>query len=78
MKAITISGDGTPKSEKKAKEARARVLDFLDRYNVFHEKLSDEVIIFDNESPEYHAAIAFQEMHKNNNSAHSIKLPGGE
>ncbi|WP_146603772.1 hypothetical protein [Burkholderia multivorans] len=78
MKVITITGDGTPHSEQKAKQVKARLLEFLDRYNVFHEKLSDEVIMFDDQSPEYQAAIAFQEMHKTNNSVHAIKLPGGK
>ncbi|WP_139349478.1 MULTISPECIES: hypothetical protein [Burkholderia cepacia complex] len=76
MKVITISSDGTPHSERKAKLTKARLLEFLDRYNVFHKKLSDEVIMLDDQSPEYQAAMAFQEMHNTNNSVHAIKLPG--
>lgn len=76
MKLITISGDGTPVSEQKAKAARARLVEFLERYNISYEKLSNEVFMFDNNSPEYHTGCVFQEMHKNNNSAHAIKLPG--
>ncbi|QNB14265.1 hypothetical protein G5S35_22265 [Paraburkholderia tropica] len=76
MKLITISGDGTPVSEQKAKAARARLVEFLERYNIFYEKLSDEVFVFDNDSPEYHTGCVFQKVHKNNNSAHAIKLPG--